>query len=141
MENSMKVPQKLKNRPTIRSSNSSSGYLSKESKNTNTEKDMQPMFIVALCFFKYILLIMLLQLFHFFSLLYSPPPCPCLPPAFPTLSSCPWVILIVALSIIAMYRNNLSVHQWMNEEIVYTGMPHFIELHFMAPHTYSDFFL
>ena len=37
MKSSMEVPQKIKNRTTIRSSNSSSGYLSHENKNTNTK--------------------------------------------------------------------------------------------------------
>ena len=35
---------------------------------------------------------MLLQLSHFFSSLYSPPPCVPLPPAFPHFSSCPWIL-------------------------------------------------
>ena len=35
MKSSMEVPQKIKNRTTIRSSNSTSGYLSHENKNTN----------------------------------------------------------------------------------------------------------
>ena len=43
-------------------------------------------------FLKYMLWIMLLQLSHFFPPLYSPLPCIPLPPAFPHLSSCPWVI-------------------------------------------------
>ena len=49
-------------------------------------------------FKKYISLIMLLQLSHFFSLLYSPPPCMPLTPAFPPCSSCPWVIHISSLA-------------------------------------------
>ena len=40
---------------------------------------------------------MLLQLSHFFFSLYSPPPCNPLPPAFPSLNSCPWVIHISSL--------------------------------------------
>jgi len=40
MENSIKVPQKIKNRTTIRSSNSASGYLFKENKNTNIKRYM-----------------------------------------------------------------------------------------------------
>ena len=35
MENSMETPQKIKNKTTVQSSNSSPGYLSKENKNTN----------------------------------------------------------------------------------------------------------
>ena len=35
MENNTEVPQKIKNRNFIQSSNSTSGYLSKENKNTN----------------------------------------------------------------------------------------------------------
>ena len=38
MENSMKVLQKLKDRTTIQSSNSTSGYLSKENENTNLKR-------------------------------------------------------------------------------------------------------
>ena len=41
---------------------------------------------------------MLLQLFHFFSLLYSPPIYTPLPPSFPHLSSCPWVIHLSSLA-------------------------------------------
>ena len=42
---------------------------------------------------------MLLYLSHFFPLLYSPPPCTTLPPAFTVpLSSCPWVIHICSLA-------------------------------------------
>ena len=37
MENSLEVPQKIKNRTSIRSSNSTFGYLSKENKNTSVE--------------------------------------------------------------------------------------------------------
>ena len=53
---------------------------------------------VCFGFFKYILLSMLLQLFHFFSTLYSPPPCTPLPPPFSHLSSCPWVVHISSLA-------------------------------------------
>ena len=42
MENSMEVPQKIKNRTTIWSSSSTSGYLSKENKNTNSKKYLHP---------------------------------------------------------------------------------------------------
>ena len=35
VKNSMEIPQKIKNRTTIRYSNSTPGYLSKEYKNTN----------------------------------------------------------------------------------------------------------
>ena len=35
MENSMEIPQKIKDRTTIWSSNSTAGYLSKEPENTN----------------------------------------------------------------------------------------------------------
>jgi len=34
----MEVPQNIKNRTTVGSSNSTSGYVSKENKNTNLEK-------------------------------------------------------------------------------------------------------
>ena len=54
--------------------------------------------IMAFFLKKYVLLIMLLQLSHFFSPLYSPPPCMPLPPSFPHLSSCPWVIYISSLA-------------------------------------------
>ena len=40
MENSMEVPQKIKNRTTIWSSNSNSGYLSEQNKNTNLKRYM-----------------------------------------------------------------------------------------------------
>ena len=40
VKNSMKVPQKIKNRTTIRSSNSTSGYLSEENENTNLKRYM-----------------------------------------------------------------------------------------------------
>ena len=39
---SMEAPQKLKNRITKLSSNSTPGYLSKENKNTNLKRYMQP---------------------------------------------------------------------------------------------------
>ena len=42
MENNMQIPQKVKNRSTIRSSNSTPGYLSKENRNTNSKKKMNP---------------------------------------------------------------------------------------------------
>ena len=35
MENTMAIPQKIKNGTTIRSSDSTSGYFSEENKNTN----------------------------------------------------------------------------------------------------------
>ena len=41
---------------------------------------------------------MLLQLSHCFSPLYSPPPCNPLPPSFPNLISCPWVVHISSLA-------------------------------------------
>ena len=47
VENSLEIPQKLKE-ATIRSSNSTSGYLSKENKTTNSKRYMHPMFIAAL---------------------------------------------------------------------------------------------
>ena len=49
MENSMKVPQKIKNRTTIQFSNSTSGYLPEEKKKkTLIQKDIcTPMFIAA----------------------------------------------------------------------------------------------
>ena len=48
MENSMRVPQKIKNRTTIWSSNSTSGYLAEKMK-TLTQKDIYtPIFITAL---------------------------------------------------------------------------------------------
>ena len=49
-------------------------------------------------FFKYILLIMLLQLSHFFLPFIPLHLVPCLPPSFPHLSSCPWVIHISSLA-------------------------------------------
>ena len=50
----------------------------------------------TIIFKKYILLIILLQLSHFFSILY--PPATTLPPVFPYLSSCPWVVHISSLT-------------------------------------------
>lgn len=44
MEDSEKVPQKIKNRTSLRSSNATSGHLCEGNENTNT-----PMFAVALC--------------------------------------------------------------------------------------------
>ena len=38
----VEVPQKIKNRTTMRSSNSTSGYLAKENKNTNSKRHMHP---------------------------------------------------------------------------------------------------
>ena len=38
MENSMEIPKKIKNTTTIRSSNSTPGYLSKENENTNLKR-------------------------------------------------------------------------------------------------------
>ena len=48
--------------------------------------------------FKSILLIMLLQLSHYFSPLYSPPPCTLPPSNIPPLSSCPWIIHVSSLA-------------------------------------------
>ena len=42
VENSMEVPQKIKNRTTIWSSNSTAGYLPKENKNTNLKRCIHP---------------------------------------------------------------------------------------------------
>ena len=42
MENSMEIPQKIKNRTTTQSSNCTPGYLSRENKNTNSKIYMQP---------------------------------------------------------------------------------------------------
>ena len=44
IETSMEIPQKIKNRNTIQSSNSTSGYLSKEYKHTNSKRYMHPYF-------------------------------------------------------------------------------------------------
>ena len=53
--------------------------------------------LVRFIFFKYILLIMLLQLSQFFpfAYLHLVPP---FPPAFPSLSSCPWVMHVSSLA-------------------------------------------
>ena len=42
MKKSMEVPQKIKNRTTIQSSNSTSGYFSKKNKNTNSKRHVHP---------------------------------------------------------------------------------------------------
>ena len=42
VENSMGVTKKIKSRTTIWSNNSTSGYLSKENKNTNLKRYMHP---------------------------------------------------------------------------------------------------
>ena len=42
MENSIEVPQKIKNRTTIWLSNSTSGYLSEENENTNLKNNLHP---------------------------------------------------------------------------------------------------
>ena len=42
MENNMEVPQKIKNRTTVRSGNSTPGYLSEENENTNSKRYMHP---------------------------------------------------------------------------------------------------
>ena len=42
VENSLEVPQKIKNRTTLPSSNHTSGYLPKEYKNTNSKGYIQP---------------------------------------------------------------------------------------------------
>ena len=42
MENSTEVPQNIKNRTTIYSSNSTSGYLFAENENTNLKRYMHP---------------------------------------------------------------------------------------------------
>ena len=42
MENSMKVPQKTKNRTTTESSNSTLGYISGKSENANLKRYMHP---------------------------------------------------------------------------------------------------
>ena len=42
IENSMETLPKIKNRTTIQSSYSTSGYLSEEYKNTNLKRDMHP---------------------------------------------------------------------------------------------------
>ena len=48
MESSMEIPQKIKNRITTWSSYSTSGYSSKEKKNSNLKRYMHPMFITVL---------------------------------------------------------------------------------------------
>ena len=40
MENSMEIPLKIKNRPTVWSSNFTSGYLFEENENTNSQRYM-----------------------------------------------------------------------------------------------------
>jgi len=40
--NGMEVPQKIKNRNIIQSSNSTTGHLTKENKNTNLKRNMYP---------------------------------------------------------------------------------------------------
>ena len=42
MESSMEIPQKIKNRTTIQSSNSIPWYLPKENEDTNSERCMHP---------------------------------------------------------------------------------------------------
>ena len=42
MENSMEGPQKIKNGPALLPSNSTSGYISKETQNTNLKEYMLP---------------------------------------------------------------------------------------------------
>ena len=42
VENKMKIPQKTRTRSTIRSCNSTSGYLTKANKNTNSKRYMHP---------------------------------------------------------------------------------------------------
>ena len=48
MESSMETPQKIKNRINTWSSDSTSGYSSKENKNSNLKRYMHPMFITVL---------------------------------------------------------------------------------------------
>ena len=48
MENSMEVPQKIKNRTTTRSSNSTSGYTSKVNKITILKRELHSQFTPAL---------------------------------------------------------------------------------------------
>ena len=48
MGNSMEIPQKIKNRATLWSSNSTSGYLSEEVKTVTQNDIWTPMFIAAL---------------------------------------------------------------------------------------------
>ena len=47
MESGMEVPQKIKNTTTMRSPNATSGYLSKETENTNSKSYLRPMFTAA----------------------------------------------------------------------------------------------
>ena len=47
VENSMEIPQRIKNRTTIQFSNATSSYLSKENKNTNSQ-DICTIFVAAL---------------------------------------------------------------------------------------------
>ena len=49
MENSVEVPQKIKSRATMQSSNSTSGYFSKENKNINMKIYMHPYITAILC--------------------------------------------------------------------------------------------
>ena len=42
VENSVEIPQKIKNRTIIRSSSSTSGYLSEENNNANLKKYLEP---------------------------------------------------------------------------------------------------
>ena len=49
MENSMEFPQKIESRTTVFPSNSTSGYLSKEIKNTNLKNICTTMIVAALC--------------------------------------------------------------------------------------------
>jgi len=48
MENNMEVLQKTKNRITVQSGNSTSGYLSKENKNINSTDTCTPMITAVL---------------------------------------------------------------------------------------------
>ena len=50
MENSMEVPLKIKNRTTTWLSNSTSGYLFKENKNTNLKRYVHPMSICRIIY-------------------------------------------------------------------------------------------
>ena len=49
IENSIEVPQKIQNRATVQSSNSTSGYFSQENKNINMKIYMHPYIIAVLC--------------------------------------------------------------------------------------------
>ena len=42
VENSIRILQKIKNRATLKSSNSTSGYLPEENKSTNSKRYMHP---------------------------------------------------------------------------------------------------